>query len=335
MTADGLRIAIEFAAIAVSLIAIFLLIEQNRIQLKTSTDNVEAIQQQIAAGSTDTVRQIQAQATSSAEENQTIREQSERQYQQQQQIYFNTQRAELLETIYGRRDCSKPNIDDCAFLLSVRVRAEAVVAFVRILDPENRVQWHYTDRANCKADSVDIDLRNVNLAGANLERIELSGTNLSKAVLNEATLDRATLDNVNLIEAELRHATLWDAKLRCAKLWRIDFSYADLRNAELQDAELNGVTLTFARYDLDTLWPKDFDYQHSKAIGPCADLTNMDLTDADLTNADLHNAILTGTELTIIKAELAGAKYTDDTVWPDGFDYSDAGAIRVESAKCR
>lgn len=327
---------ISLLAIIISAIALFQSCSSSRNEVEAIRDQIVAYNtgtaKEIQASNTRTAQQIQMQATVAAEQNQTVRDQTEIQYQQQQQIYLDTQRVALLETIYARRDCEQSKIENCAFLSSVKVRAEAVIAYVRILDPLNRVNWKYVDRSNCKADFVDIDLRNVNLEGANIEDAELSGTDLTSAMFNGADLDRVFLDNAKLIDAQFKEADLWGAKLRCAKLWRANFTQADLRNADLRDAEPNGIILTSAKYSLETQWPDEFDYQNSNAIGPCANLTGVDLTEADLTNADLHNAILTGTDLE--NTDISGAKFTEDTVWPDGFNPIEAGAIKVQPMKC-
>ena len=58
-----------------------------------------------------------------------------------------------------------------------------------------------------------------------------------------------------------------------------------------------------------------------------ADLTGAVLTGADLTGADLAGADLTGADLT--RADLTRAKYTQETLWPAGFDPEATGAVLV------
>jgi hypothetical protein len=58
------------------------------------------------------------------------------------------------------------------------------------------------------------------------------------------------------------------------------------------------------------------------AIAGTADLTDANLSDADLRGADFLDADLTNSILT-------GARYDAHTLWPDGFDPQQHGAIKV------
>jgi uncharacterized protein YjbI with pentapeptide repeats len=59
-----------------------------------------------------------------------------------------------------------------------------------------------------------------------------------------------------------------------------------------------------------------------------ANLFEADLQGANLENADLQNTRLGWANLQ--GASLERVKYNAKTTWPDGFDYSAAGAILVE-----
>ena len=76
---------------------------------------------------------------------------------------------------------------------------------------------------------VDLELRGVNLADANLERAILRGTRLSQA---------------NLARANLRRADLRAASLRRARLDRANLSGAVLRFTSLAETSLHGARLT-------------------------------------------------------------------------------------------
>jgi uncharacterized protein YjbI with pentapeptide repeats len=142
------------------------------------------------------------------------------------------------------------------------------------------------------------------LSGANLYRAHLFG-----AFLSEAFLDGADLSRANLSDAHLFKANLGDANLNGANLNLANLNEADLTWANLNDAGLIGTNLSEANLCEANL--------HG------ADLSGADLTDADLSGANLSGAKLPG-------ANLRGAKYNDLTVWPDGLNPIDAGAILVD-----
>ena len=95
------------------------------------------------------------------------------------------------------------------------------------------------------------------------------------------------------------------------------FRNFDLRNVELKDCNLENISIQYAYYNEHTSWPEDFDFIHSGALGPGAQLKNknlsnnvcrnMILTDADLSHvyasgvyfckARLENSNLTGAML--------------------------------------
>jgi hypothetical protein len=109
----------------------------------------------------------------------------------------------------------------------------------------------------------------------------------------------------NLYGAALPRARLGGADLRDAALY-----FADLRAAVLQRADLRG-----------------------------AELRQANLEGADLAGADLRDAWLGGTNLAHTdpsKANLQGARYDLDTLWPKGFDPRKCGAvINMEGYDCR
>ena len=85
----------------------------------------------------------------------------------------------------------------------------------------------------------DIDLKYVNLSGANLSSADLSG-----ADLRYANLSNADLSGANLSGAKLRHVNLNGAKLR----------YADLKGVDLSSANLSGSDTTNTRLPIYSKW---------------------------------------------------------------------------------
>lgn len=144
------------------------------------------------------------------------------------------------------------------------------------------------------------------LWGSDLHGLELVGADFSRENLSRANLQRANLRSANLksaylVSADLRGANLAGADLECAML-----NDVDLRGACLRGANLSGAFLQNAR------------------------LQHTDLRRATF----LDGTNLEGTDLT--GANLAGSTYSSrkppdgewlGTVWPDGFDPRQHGAI--------
>jgi uncharacterized protein YjbI with pentapeptide repeats len=80
---------------------------------------------------------------------------------------------------------------------------------------------------------VDLELRGVNLMGANLERAILRGSRLSQANLARANLRRADLRTASLRRARLDHADLTGAVLRFTSLAQTSVEGARLTGCEV------------------------------------------------------------------------------------------------------
>ena len=132
----------------------------------------------------------------------------------------------------------------------------------------------------------------------------LHGTNLSRAML-----DNADFQECNLIQSKFKFAYLNKANFTKANLQASDLSECHLLEANLTDAILANANLNRTLLIGAKLWGADF----SKANLRAAHLFCADLTGAILWAADLTDAL-----------------YDENTIWPDGFDYEEAGAIFVE-----
>lgn len=164
------------------------------------------------------------------------------------------------------------------------------------------------------ADLYDIDLKNTNLKGINLQGAwirdsNLKGANLQGANLQKADLGWANLQGANLQKANLQGTSLFETKSQRANfkgafLRKVDLSYADLRYADLRYADLKG-----------------------------ANLRGANLKEADLQRADLQNAFLPTSNLASANlqgANLKGAYYSSSTVFPKGFDLDRSGVKYYE-----
>ena len=143
-----------------------------------------------------------------------------------------------------------------------------------------------------------IDLSKANLRGAQLQQADLAGATLTGADLSEADLLGANLAQTNLWGSCLTRANLREANLSGANLQEVDLTRAwllgtDLSETNLRKANLAGAILeNVSRANL------------SKVINP---------VEANIRERHSIN--------------LQGAKYDQDTIWPEGFDPVEAGAV--------
>jgi len=154
-----------------------------------------------------------------------------------------------------------------------------------------------------------LDLQKTELPGANLVGAKLAGVNLTQANLCNANLASATLTKAILIAVNLTEANLTGSA--AADAVDYDMLSAEARppvnmSAVRPGANLTGANLNGARLNR-------------------ANLTGANFTGAKLYAADLSGADLTGADLTLT----VGARYDDQTRWPDGFDPEAAGAVQV------
>ena len=135
-------------------------------------------------------------------------------------------------------------------------------------------------------------------------RLVMSRADLSYGHFAGADLMRANLSGFSFVGADL-----WSADLQGANLQGANLLVANLRRANLQEVDLQGANLEGA--DLYRAQPEG------------AKLQGANLHDAVLKGANLKGAILDG-------VGLEGAWCDADTVWPDGFDWRDAGVVLVD-----
>lgn len=163
-----------------------------------------------------------------------------------------------------------------------------------------------TDGTLTNADLFDADLTN-----ANLRNTDLTNAELVRADLTNADLRSATMTNANLDSADLTDAILVAANLTGAYLFLADMTNADLFDANLTNANLFLADMTNANLFLANL---------TGAYLGSADLTDADLRSANLTDAYLGSADLTDADLR--NAFLTGANFTEETILPDGANWT-------------
>ncbi len=191
-----------------------------------------------------------------------------------------------------------------------------------------------------EADLIDKNNRVIDLSGADLSGADLNGANLSEAKLSGADLSEAKLSGADLSEANpgveaMRGINLIKADLNGAKLSGANLRWADLSEANLSEADLNEADLVLAKLSEVKLISADL----SGADLMDANLRWADLSGANLSEAKLISADLGGANLSEAKLSgsiLGGAKYTKnaigirDTMWPEGIDPDDKGAILIK-----
>jgi len=157
------------------------------------------------------------------------------------------------------------------------------------LDAYREVLWKWRDILD-EYKGHRLDLRNVDLRGADLAEGDLKGAKLDGAFLQGADLraarfQGAVLKEVRLQGADLAHARLQAADLKWVRLQGADLRYARLQGATPVKAQLQGVILQHAQCQA-----ADFSFtnlQGAKLIG------------AGFEGADLHSAQLQGASFSL------------------------------------
>lgn len=117
--------------------------------------------------------------------------------------------------------------------------------------------------------SSNLDLRDLDLTGAQLRGLNLDKVLLDRSVLPLCDAGKASLVGASLTEAVVSHASLREANLTSADLRKscmpvTDLCYAvlvdaDIRGADFRAAKLHAADFTRARYDAKTQFPDGFD----------------------------------------------------------------------------
>jgi len=132
-------------------------------------------------------------------------------------------------------------------------------------------------------------------------------------------IDKWVLQFMASFQQDLRRIDMSGRDMSGLYLGACNFLRANLKGSNLSGTNLNGAYLAWAYL--------------SEATLENADLGDADLAGAGLEGADLSGANLRGTNLTranLTNAKLDGARYDFRTVWPEGFEPHDSGAVGLQ-----
>ena len=123
--------------------------------------------------------------------------------------------------------------------------SDEVKTIVRILFP------NFDEEEIFKMADSEFALKDIDLAGANLERAHLDNRSFFRVDFSRANLTRANLEGSFLCETSLECATLKDARLQGAELRRCALGSADCQHADFSKASLDrGNDSCFVHTDL-------------------------------------------------------------------------------------
>jgi uncharacterized protein YjbI with pentapeptide repeats len=133
-----------------------------------------------------------------------------------------------------------------------------------------------------RVDLKNVDLRYMNLAGANLEGVDLTGAHLERAILrgaklNETSLAGAHLDGADLMAAELQGADLKNASFIGANL-------AEVKN--LSGALIKGTHFEFSYLVLSDISQATFDWNKGPSFFYGATLNGCRISEGNLADMD-------------------------------------------------
>lgn len=165
------------------------------------------------------------------------------------------------------------------------------------------------------ADLMEADFSGVIFTGANLQWVNLIGANLSGANLTEANLCGAVLYEANLQKAILPEANLQEAVLRKVNLSKAVLYEADLQGAILYDANLQGAIIYNANLEEAILCDTNLEganLEASNLLG--ANLIGSNLQGAKLIGANLEGVLFSTANLqqaNLYEANLEQANFYD------------------------
>ena len=221
-----------------------------------------------------------------------------------------------------------------------------------------RRTWRDTEKNRIDLSNTNLqraDLSYAHLEGASFKQSHLEQANLYCAQLEQATLNSAHLEKVNLRDANIKKAKLVSTHLEGAILMDANLKgailiYSNLKRAELVSANLEGAILESINLEQATLVAANL----KGAILNSANLEESDLIDAQLEDAALRSAKLKKANLMYvnlkrtnlrntnfegthlmganlsgakinIKTSFSNAKYSKETIFPDGFTPKEYG----------
>lgn len=175
------------------------------------------------------------------------------------------------------------------------------------------------------------NLRNASFFGAKFKdtvfaHAVLEGAKFEKADLDGINFKKTNLSGVQIIDSSLKGAMLKGASLRSALVEGSDFSNANLQNALMEGIMLrqpvscsgfSGDDCTeYAPYESKGIKPKPVRFDDAILRGAKMDL------------ADLRGGIFDKTNLDGVT--MVAARYDCTTVWPEGFDPGEHGAVNLD-----
>jgi len=139
-----------------------------------------------------------------------------------------------------------------------------------------------------------------------------------KPPVTPASLRAGLINDKDLSHLHMPNSNLKRMRLTYVKLINANFENSNLMNANLQGCNLKSANLNGADLTEVNLWE--------------ADLRDADLRNTRMINTDLQKSRLEGADLrnaTIVDCNVQ-ATYSLTTLWPEGFDPAEAGAVLIE-----
>ncbi len=148
-----------------------------------------------------------------------------------------------------------------------------------------------------------VDLRGINLRGANLTHCQISGLDMTGADCNGADLKNVTVSSSHLSHvmfdgADLSHSKFWDGCAPGASFWDATLEEAVLSGAQLDDANFTNANLSHANLEGAVL--SNAELWRANLLGANlggANLLKANMTEIDLRQANLHRCNLKGANL--------------------------------------
>ncbi|RAV21055.1 hypothetical protein DQG23_13315 [Paenibacillus contaminans] len=144
------------------------------------------------------------------------------------------------------------------------------------------------------------------------------------------------LEMDTLVNAKLNGCNLHRAELRCKNMAGASLSGTNLRNAELNNSDLSYCNLFESNLIMSNFEGGlliNANISKAKCFYASFKNTNLskaNLLDAEVREANFSNALLYGANMNclgLLQANLVGAKYDSNTIWPPNYNPSEHGAV--------
>lgn len=189
-------------------------------------------------------------------------------------------------------------------------------------DNSKGAQFYMEDSVLTKADLSGYDLTDAVLVGSSFRQCVMTETDFYYSFLASSRFTEVRMRGVILAKANLDYTSFKNCDISCSNTIKAAFYQSvadevDFSNSEMMKASFVSSTLSRTKF---------INCQLTRASFKNSRLQDVDFSGADLSDADFSNAQLS-------RVTFSGAYFNEKTIWPERFNPTQAGAIRLEAGE--